>query len=108
MNMKVRDRLPAISPIIDYQAKSRILQTFRLRDLSRNKQQVAKQLFIILRGHGDPRNLLFGNDNDVCRSLQFDVVKRQAEIVLMHDAGGNFPGKNSGENVGHKRTLAAG
>ena len=101
MDMKMRDAFTAIRTIINDQAETRVIESFLFRDGLCDKDQMTQKRFVFGFGLGHARDFLFGDDQDVNRSLRLDVMKGQAKIIFKGNPGGNLPGDDFGKNRAH-------
>jgi len=91
MEVKMRDRLPTVQAHVVHDAPA-LGQAVLLGDLAR-RQQDRRQDLGVLRGHRRKRrDRLDGDDQAVERRLGVDIVDREHEIVLVHEACGDLPG----------------
>lgn len=100
--MQMRDRLPTMTATVENRAIAALRDAGRARDLARCDDEMAEQDFVG-GGHRVERgDVFFGHDQEVCRRLRRDVVKRDAVGVVVCELGGNFPRRDfTKEAVAH-------
>lgn len=103
--MQVRDFLTAVVTTIDHDAVTPA-EPFGDSNLRNHEQAPAHNLFVLIAQIGQRDDLFLGDHQDVGGSLGGDVAKGQAEIVLVHDIGGNLAVDDLGEDGWHGRSAA--
>lgn len=86
--------------VVDHQAGNPRRARAGGKDRTGGEQQVTEQQLVGGLGLGEARNRLLREEDHMHRSLRLDVVDRQAEVVLVHDAGGDFPAMMRSKIVG--------
>ncbi len=104
VKMQMRDAFPGVGADIDDDAKAAFSDAQSAGDFDCREQQFAEQKRVIVRRRRQIFERLFGDDDNVRRSLRRDVSKRQNIVVFVHHIGGNFAGEDSRKNrIGHTR-----
>jgi hypothetical protein len=90
--VKVVHGLAALRAVVDDHTEAALGQAllpgYRLRD----EHQVAQQRLVILTGVGQPGEAvsMFGNNQEVDRSLGADIAERQALVIIVNDRSWDF------------------
>ena len=92
--MQVGDALAAVRPVVDHDPEA-LGESQLLGDSSGREQQVAEERLVGGGGLGDARDRLLRKQVHMHRRLRLDIVNRQAEIVLVHDACGDLTGDDA-------------
>ena len=105
VQMQVIHRLPPVVPCVDDDAIT-LIQLLFARNLSCRGQQMAHQ-----RGVFGPRlrartDVLFGDDQQMGRSLRTDIGKADAEFVFIHAIGWNSTVDDFAEKAVRRRRSA--
>ncbi len=87
--MQVIDALPPIGAAVRDHAIA-ASQSELLGDPPGNEEQVSRQILVRGSQMSDRLELLLGNEQDMRRRQRADVVKCEAQLVLVHDVGGDF------------------
>src|SRR5262249_7889063 len=102
----MKDRLARIRSNVEYRTVA-LLDVAFPRDLRRHQVAVTDDLRILRSGFLDVDDVLFGNDQDVCRRLRLDVFKSVDAIVFEDLPRRNLSGNDLAEQtVGHGAMLA--
>ncbi len=99
--MEMRHRLAAIPAIVDNQSKSRVGYPLAPRHVLRDKKEMPHQRLIGPGRGGHPWNFLLWNDEDMHRRLGVDVMKSEAELILINNPGRDFTGNDFREDGAH-------
>ena len=94
--MQVKDALSRFFTVIDHQTEG-VADAFLFGNPGRRLQQVAENIAIITACGRQRGNGFFRDDEYMHWRLGIDVPEGQAQIVLVHDVGGNFPGYDLAE-----------
>ena len=90
MDVQVRDTFAAVRTVIDHHTKAfSKLQFFR--DITGGEQEVSEEGTVFIVGFADAGDRLFGDDQNVDRSLRLNIVNHNALVILVLDIGGNLP-----------------
>lgn len=104
VKMQMRDAFARVGADIGDDAKAAVGDAQSAGDFDRREQQSAQQQHVVIGRRRKVFERLFGDDDNVRRSLGRDVSKRQNIVVFVHHIGGNFAGKYLRKNrVGHRR-----
>jgi len=93
--MEVGHGFTGVAPIVEHQAEAGFCQPLFFGYLCGLEQKVSQYLVVFGFCLGDARDRLFGNDQDMDRSLRLNVSKRDYQVVLIdqrrrHFSRGNF------------------
>lgn len=104
--MEVGDSLAGVAPAVDDNPESGgfVPDTEFFRHVAGGDEQVAEDGRVFIIGAGNTGDGFFRNDEHVDGSLGADITEGEAEIVLMDDVGGDFPGDDAFEE-GHGATT---
>ena len=105
VEMKVIHRLPPVVPRVDDDAIT-LIQLLFARNLCRCGQQMTHQRRVFrprLRGRTD---VLFGDDQQMGRSLRTDIGKADAEFVFIYATGWNSTVDDFAEKAVRRRRSA--
>lgn len=100
MNVDVVDGLSAVFSRVDHGAVS-LRKPFCASDLSCGPLQMSKQMFVVLLGVSDGRDVLPRYDKDVDGGLRLDVREGVAMLILVDGFGGNASVDDLAENTAH-------
>ena len=106
--MEVGHGFAAVTAVVDDEAVA-VGETSLLGDLGGFEEEVAEELLVGGGGGGDAWNGLFGDDQDMGRSLGGDVVESSDEVVLVNNLGRDFAGDDFFEDgLAHGWKVARG
>jgi hypothetical protein len=89
VDVEMRDGFAAVGAVVDHEAKAAGEVEF-LGENAGGEQEVAEKRLVGGGGFTHAGNEFFWNDQQVDGSLGLDVVKDDAELVLVLDLGGDF------------------
>jgi len=92
MHVKMWHALATIRPVIDDEAKARIVKPFLIGDHLCDMDEVAQKRFVGGCGGRHARNFPFRDDQEMDRGLGMNIVESQAEIVFVSDPSRNLAG----------------
>jgi len=107
MNVQMGDGFAAIGSVVHNESKTRGIDAFFAGYAGSGHKKVAEKGFVVVSGGSDPREGMFGNNQNVDRGLGFDVANGDAQVVLMNDLCGDLSGDNFLEE-GHGRGVCRG
>src|SRR5688572_10547444 len=84
VNMKMKDRLPAVGVRVDDDAVAVFGETLFARDFGGRQKQPPERLLMIFPGLVERIEMLARNDQDMRRRLRADVVKSDASLVFIN------------------------
>lgn len=94
VDVKVGDALAAVGTVVDHDAEApRELEPGG--ELTRREEKVAEEGLVAGLSQTDPVDASLGDHQHMDRSLRIDVMDGDALIVLVLDAGGDFPGDDA-------------
>ena len=96
VDMKVVDRLSAVSPGVDHRAEA-VRQAMAAGNLRRDEVQVSYQFLVFGARFGQRANVSARHDHDMRGRLRIDVVKCASQIVLKDHLRRNLAGNNFAE-----------
>ena len=100
--MQVVDRLAAVGAAVDHEPVA-AGQAERARQLRGDDDEVPEHHGIVVAHVSERRDRPLGNHEHVHGGLRRHVVKREAEIVLVLDPGGDLPADDAAEDgVSHE------
>ena len=102
--MEMRHTFTTLRTVIDYDPKT-VAKFLFLGQFLSDEQKVSKCWLIGFVRFGNPNNFCFGNDEDMCRSLWFNILNCNTGIILVQNFGGDFPVNNFFKNTLHSKLF---
>jgi hypothetical protein len=98
MQVQMMNRLPAIIPCIDHHTVS-LIEPLRSRQIGRGSHQMTQQRLMLGKRLRLRRDMLFGNDQQMRRSLRIDIRETDAPLIFIDTVGRNRTFNNLAEQT---------
>jgi hypothetical protein len=98
VQMDVKDFLARVSPTVQDEPVSRLVDPIFLSEPGGHPDHAAKRRLVRFGHVGDGRNRLVGDDENVGGRLGLDIPERRHQLVLIDKIGGNLPADDLREN----------